>query len=194
MAARLSSQRDYVVIPLQPESHADLHHQIPNERMLWSKQAIPTPAQLLRDHPLSIRRAAALLCGIIHIGTLVFWLFYWTHNPFRSFFLTSENAPAGAMIGATTVTLLFQCVWPLRIAMHAIRNGRLLISASLQAILSWTLIGVALIIVALTTDTFSKWLGVLGVVLIVAGRVLMRQIKRAFVFDRQDASRDLRYP
>ncbi len=78
--------------------------------------------------------------------------------------------------------------------MHAIRNGRLLISASLQAILSWTLIGVALIIVALTTDTFSKWLGVLGVVLIVAGRVLMRQIKRAFVFDRQDASRDLRYP
>lgn len=134
-------------------------------------------------HPLATRRAVTFLCGFVHIGTVAFWLFYASHDPFRRFFVPSRGVPLGVMLAVAAATLVFLCVWPLRIAIHSMRYGRIRVATSLQTVLAWSVVGLVLLVIPLVSRAGSGWLATIGATLLVAARLLWVQVRRAVLFD-----------
>lgn len=161
----------------------DLHHQIPVQRMQWSDIPIAPPVRVAREHPPGLLRSAAAIAGTVHVGTLVFWMFYASHDPFRRVFIEVLGAKTWALVAAAVVTLAGQSVLSITIARHVLKNRRIPIANSLRAVVAWGVVGFLVVGWTLFGDGATPWLGVVGAALVLAARLLFVTVKRAVIFD-----------
>lgn len=161
----------------------DLHHQIPVQRMQWSEIPIAPPVRIPREHPPSLTRTAFALVAIAHVGTLVFWMFYASHDPFRRVFIEVRGAATWALVVAAVATLITQSALSIVIARRLVRARRIPIANGLRAVLAWGLSGLGIIGWTVFGDGATPWLGLLGVALVVMARLLFVTVRRAVAFD-----------